>query len=137
MPPGSDGETRTRSREPVVGLTPSAALVPVLSDLFRSVRVLDPTVTDEGVTAMPAAGDMAESRPISPGLLALNGIDAARSFVAEAFLASASPACAGEGLDGALAVLRDDALAGAGPGGERLPERPADDLDADAFFLAI
>jgi hypothetical protein len=62
------------------------------------------------------------SRPNSPGLFGLKGIEPANFSVAAAFSARASFAGGGDGLEGALAVLRDAALAAVALG---------------AFFLAI
>jgi hypothetical protein len=113
-----------------------------LSDLFFSLSVLAPTSGVEGDSEKPVGGLTALSWPNSAGLFGLNGIDATRSFVAAAFLAGASPADAGDGFDGALAVLREAAFAAAAAGFEAFAlfvfaDRRADEDFDVAFFFAM
>ena len=58
-----------------------------MSDALFSLTVLAPTAGDDGATENPVGGAIALSRPNSPGLLALKGMEPASSSVAACFSA--------------------------------------------------
>src|SRR5687768_10550370 len=81
--------------------------VPVLSVLFRSLTVLEPTIGEGGSTVNPSAGSTALSRPNSPAVFGLYGMDAASLLESATFCASTSSAGGGDGFEGPLSVLRE------------------------------
>src|SRR5688500_6243557 len=86
-----DESTRTRSRGPMVLFAPTTGEpLPVFSEPLVSVTVLDPTIGSSGLTDVPTGGASSGSLPYSSGLLALNGVAAARASVPAAFAVRSS-----------------------------------------------
>ena len=69
-----DESTRTRSSEAIVLLTPTMAPpLPTLSEPFRSVTVLAPTIGSRGVTDGPCSGPSSTCGSYSDALSGLKG----------------------------------------------------------------
>ncbi|WP_232310172.1 hypothetical protein [Pseudoxanthomonas mexicana] len=94
--------TRTRSSDPTVGLAPSAAREPTLSEVLVSASVLAVAKADGGMTCVPSGGSIAPARPCSAALFSLKGISAA--------VASTSAACSAAMSGDPKAGAREAAL---------------------------
>src|SRR6187402_1766818 len=80
--------------------------LPTLSDPFRSLTVLAPTMGSSGVTDAPSGGASAASRSYSAALFGLKGKADATSCVPAAFSATVSPMPEASGSAGPLTVVR-------------------------------